>query len=188
MLADVEPAAGGERVVGLAAEFDLGHVAQVDDLPGPAGLHDDALELLRVGQPAERGDGELEPLARTGSGGWPTCPAATCTFCRRRAAITSSVVSWRAASLSGSSQMRIAYAPDAADHHVADAVHAAQFVAQLERGVVRQEQPVVRAGQRVHAGHVRERDRGRSPAGRQRQRAAACRPRPGRCRRSRRAR
>ena len=64
-----------------------------------------------------------------GFGGWPTCPAATCTFCRARAAITSCVVSCRAASLSGSSQIAHGVRPDAADHHVADARHPAQVVA-----------------------------------------------------------
>ena len=34
MLADSNPLRDGERVVGLRPEFDLGHVAQVDDLPG----------------------------------------------------------------------------------------------------------------------------------------------------------
>ena len=43
-----------------------------------------------------------------GAGGAPTVPAATCAFCSRMAAITSAVVSPRAASLVGSSQTRMA--------------------------------------------------------------------------------
>ena len=43
-----------------------------------------------------------------GAGGAPTVPAATCAFCSRIAAITSPLVMLRAASLAGSSQMRIA--------------------------------------------------------------------------------
>ena len=43
-----------------------------------------------------------------GAGDAPTVPAATCAFCSRIAAMTSPVVRLRAASLAGSSQMRIA--------------------------------------------------------------------------------
>ncbi len=43
-----------------------------------------------------------------GAGEAPTVPAATCAFCSRMAAMTSAVVMLRAASLPGSSQMRIA--------------------------------------------------------------------------------
>ena len=43
-----------------------------------------------------------------GDGGAPTVPAATCAFCSRTAATTSPVVMLRAASLAGSSQMRMA--------------------------------------------------------------------------------
>ena len=43
-----------------------------------------------------------------GAGEAPTVPAATCVFCSRIAAMTSEVVRLRAASLAGSSQMRIA--------------------------------------------------------------------------------
>ncbi len=42
-----------------------------------------------------------------GLGGWPIFPAATCTFCSRRAARTSSVVRLRDLSWSGFNQMRI---------------------------------------------------------------------------------
>ncbi len=41
------------------------------------------------------------------AGGWPTCPAATCTFCSRSAATTSEAVSLRLATRAGSSQSRI---------------------------------------------------------------------------------
>ena len=43
-----------------------------------------------------------------GEGGAPTTPAATCAFCSRSAFTTSAEVRLRAASLPGSSQMRIA--------------------------------------------------------------------------------
>ncbi len=43
-----------------------------------------------------------------GDGGAPTLPAATCAFCSRMAATMSLVVRLRAASLAGSSQMRMA--------------------------------------------------------------------------------
>ena len=177
MLADVQPAAGGERVVRLGAELDPGHVAQVDDLPGPAGLDDDPLELLRVGQPAEGGDGHLERAGRTGSAaGRPARPRPG-RSAARRAAITSSVVSCAGRELVRVEPDPHGVRPDAADHHVADPVHPAQLVAQPEGGVVRQEQPVVRAGQGVHPGR-------RPRAGRRRARrqgeSRSCRPRPGR--------
>jgi hypothetical protein len=43
------------------------------------------------------------------AGAPPNCPAETCAFCARIASLTSSGVSRNDASLSGSSQMRIAY-------------------------------------------------------------------------------
>ena len=46
-----------------------------------------------------------------GLGGAPSTPAATCTFCSRIARTTSVAVSWRADSLSGSSQIRMLYSP-----------------------------------------------------------------------------
>ena len=57
------------------------------------------------------------PMARTlswygcpgGAGSCPTCPAATCTFCSRRARTTSLAVSLRAARRTGSSHSRIEY-------------------------------------------------------------------------------
>ena len=79
-----------------------------------------------------------------GAGGWPTWPAATCTFCSRRASTTSWVVSRRALSFAGSIQIRMLYSVDAEDPDVADAVDPAQLVADPERGVVGQEEAVVR--------------------------------------------
>ena len=46
--------------------------------------------------------------ASVGIGGWFRTPDATCTFCARIAATTSPAVSSRAATFSGSSQIRIA--------------------------------------------------------------------------------
>ena len=46
-----------------------------------------------------------------GAGGAPRTPAATWMFCSRIDRTTSLVVSWRADSLSGSSQMRMLYSP-----------------------------------------------------------------------------
>jgi len=43
------------------------------------------------------------------TGGWPICPAATCTFCSRTARAMSPAVRPRAATRSGSSQIRMLY-------------------------------------------------------------------------------
>ncbi len=51
-------------------------------------------------------DSSLSALC--GLGCAPNCPAETWMFCSRMAAITSGAVSWRAATLSGSSHTRMA--------------------------------------------------------------------------------
>ena len=117
----VHAVAGGERVVGLRPEFDAGHVAQVDDLAGRAGLDDDPLELLRVGsRPSvvtviwNALPGRVGRLADLPGRHLHVLPRQGGDHVLRSSAA-------RAASLSGSSQTRMAYDADAADHHVADA-------------------------------------------------------------------
>ena len=89
-----------------------------------------------------------------GTGGWPICPAATCTFCSRR---TLDHVAGRQVPR----RQLVRVEPDAhavvllaEDEHVADAVHAGQRVLELDGGVIAQvELVVVRpAGLRVVVG------------------------------------
>ena len=63
--------------VGLLPEIHPGHVADAHDLgarPGVA-LHDDVFELVRVGEPAQAIDGELEDLFRRHRAARPAGPA-----------------------------------------------------------------------------------------------------------------
>ncbi len=93
--------------VALGPELDPGHVADPDHLAPFAALDDDVLELLDLGQASQGGDRVLEVLCRWPTGGSPILPAATWTFCSCSAPITSAVVSPRALSRSGSSQIRM---------------------------------------------------------------------------------
>ena len=173
MLADVEPAARGERVVGLAAEFDLGHVAQVDELPG---------RRRTSRRCSSNCSGSLSrPSVVTvnwnrwpdGFGGWPTCPAATWTFCRRRAAITSSVVSCAGGELVRVEPDAHRVRADAADHHVADARSrgSARRAASAWRSSTGTARRMRRAACSTRA-DVRQRDRRPVAAGRQTARPA----------------
>ena len=72
-----------------------------------ADLIDDVFELLGVGEPAEGVDRELEGLILGGTGGPPSCPATTSTFCPWMAFSTSRVVSPKVCRRFGSSQTRM---------------------------------------------------------------------------------
>ncbi len=99
-----------KRVV-VRAELDARDVAKARDLAVAARAHDDVAEVLLVDEAALRVERDLEarlairrlpaPPAE------PSWPAATCAFCSRIALATSPAVRPRAATFSGSSQMRI---------------------------------------------------------------------------------
>ncbi len=95
------------RRVALGAELDAADVLDAHQRAVGRSLQDDVLELRRLAQASRRAHADLERLPRR-AGAAPTCPAATWTFCSRSAATTSSAVMLRPASLSGSSQSRIA--------------------------------------------------------------------------------
>jgi hypothetical protein len=99
----VEAAVG---VVAAGAEFDAGDVDQPRHPAGLAGLDDDVAELLFGLQPAERAEDVLEVLPRRRRR-LPDLPAATCTFCSRRASVMSVTLRPRAWRRDGSIQTRI---------------------------------------------------------------------------------
>ena len=81
----------------------------------------------------------------------PTCPAVTCWLCCWIAEMTSCGISPRTCSLFGSSQTRIEYCAGAEHGDVADAGQSRQLVANVDGGVIAEEQTVigrVRRGQR----------------------------------------
>ena len=95
-----------QRVV-AGAEFEAGDVGQAHDLAVVAALEHDVAELLDRAQ-AALGVDQGQEVAVVGIGSAPSWPAETCTFCSRIARTTSPAVRPREATLSGSSQTRIA--------------------------------------------------------------------------------
>ena len=106
MAAEGSARQSGRHVIGLASQLGTGHILEAGDAAALPGLDDNFLELFDFGQAAENVDRKLKTLSR-GRGGWPICPAATCTFCSRMALRTSPVVMPRDLSLWGSSQIRM---------------------------------------------------------------------------------
>ena len=107
------PSNGARLVVVLRAQLDAGHVAEPDDagrrlaVGGPAGLDHDVAELLRIGEPAQGIDRQLERLA---PGGGELADLAGRAHRRsgwRIALATSMAVMFRDASFCGSSQARM---------------------------------------------------------------------------------
>ena len=90
------------------AKLDARDIGQAHDLAVRAGLQHDIAELLRRAQAALRVDRRSGNRCRSCIGSAPSWPAETWTFCSRTARTTSPAVRPREATLSGSSQMRIA--------------------------------------------------------------------------------
>ena len=98
--------ARAQRVV-LGGQLDPGDVAKPGELAFAAGLDDDLAELLLVEQTALGVDVSWNGTC-SGIGGPPRIPAETWTFCCWIACTTSPAVRFRAATLAGSSQIRMA--------------------------------------------------------------------------------
>ena len=114
----------------------------------PADLDDDVAELLRIAEPAQRVDRQLERLApRAPAAGRSARPAASRFWLRIAAATSPAVMSQRGQLL------RVEPGADAVvalaeDVDVRDAVHAQQLVLDVDRGVVAQVEVVVAAVRR----------------------------------------
>ena len=133
-----------ELAVGLSAQLDAADVPDAHDPAALSGrdLDDDVLELLDVVQPARDVDRELEALAR-GRGRHADLAGRHLRFCCWMALMTSLGSRPNACSMLGVQPDAHAVLADAEDDHIAHARQAREPVAQLDRGVVAQEQTVV---------------------------------------------
>ena len=99
--------AAAAQVLVLGPQHHAAHVADADDAAVGRGAEDDVGELRRgssAGRAWSRGSASPAPAAPAAA---PICPQATSAFCSRSAATTSPAVRFRAASLSGSTQIRM---------------------------------------------------------------------------------